>query len=336
MSLAKFRKARFNPFDKTVLGAKIPDAKSTVSNALRFQSVLEYTVPPPSGGATSNEPVLCFFPGFNNTFSILKPDETYDAGGHYAAMPSITVDDQGSAGTGSSTPLEKWRIVSAGLRLQLINNADENDGWFEAIRVEPGWDQNDLTGFKMIAAPTGTIVRTPIAFAPTTLTARRSIVPAKGSWANHPTYVTGKLRDIHQYMWKLNSTAKDHDYTNSTNASLGGFENIDKNYDVILIRLHGRTAAEQSKVVIHQCTNYEIVFEAGTLMSTVATATAGSTLAAVGDSVRPSRPYSNRYFGYTGRMRTYGTYKRRYARMYTRKKRAPTKKRYTRVYRRKK
>jgi len=320
MSAVMFRKARANPFDKTALGAKIPDAKSTVSNALRFQGVKEVSLPAPV--VNGSAPTLAFFPGVNNTFSVYGSDlATRIVEGHYLSMPTPVLSTTGEA-TRNANPMEKFRIVSAGLRVQLINNADENDGWFEAVRVEPGWDSTDKAAFTMPDPLTAAST------SPITLNDVGKVIPAPDTWANHPTYVTGKLRDIHQYMWKLNSTSLDHEYTSVSTTDKTGEENIDPNYDIVLIRFRGRSdTTTPSKIVIHQCTNYEIVFETGTLLSTVATATKGRTLASSGDMTRPAMSRRNYAFGYVGKMSYRGRGAKSYRRTYKRKAKPMVRKR---------
>lgn len=329
-------KARANPFDKAAVGAKIPDAKSTVSAALRFQSVNEVA------GESNKQELIVFFPGLSNCVSYHKnlgtandltpiPAAATDAG-LFDSAPAPRADVASNVISNYSaptTPIEKWRIVSAGLRVQLVNNADENDGWFEAIRIEPGYTAPDLENFKFRGLKDVTQKVLPVCYGGAN--DATNLYPT--TWANHPTYVTGKLRDIHQYMWKLNSLQKDHDYMNALNDASTPI--IDTNYDVVMIRVHTRDSTDSgsTKLVLHQCVNYEMVFETGTLMSATSTRTWGGGLTSRGDRVAPAGSAGNRRFGYSGFRRSYRrTYKRKTPVRRTYKRKTTTR----RSYRRKK
>jgi len=375
MSTSKFYAARKNPFDKLALGAKIPDGKATVSNALRVQAVKEFTCPLKSDGsyvAGLSTSVFMLTAGLINGVYAYKAHQgtkgaenrtgdqnMYDNTIKFAMTGSMTND----AGNNMSAPANserclKWRVVSQAMRLSLVNNADENDGWFEAVRVDPVWNADEIAKFSAVSTS---------ANAPGLLTMKMTLedelpfidMPADGQWANSPTYVTGKLRDIHQYIWSLNSQAgDDHDFVNTPFNKEPGvmsqqqkLDMFDKNYDCIFIRVHARTApaaataatqatatGKLTKLVCHVVSNQELLFDENTITGMAATPCVGKggksrkIMGAAGGAAAPGAMGSN--FGYpssrlVGRRSTARkrSTKRSSSRKRTRSKRAAPKRR---------
>jgi hypothetical protein len=190
-------------------------------------------------------------------------------------------------------PYAFWRTVSVGLRLSLLNPAETNDGWFEAVRVREPFDSqdylvmgkhyNDTAGSPddMTLAPTGVL---------------QNFV--NDELVNQKSYITGLLRDIGNHTFKLNPIKDEHDvvhcsksiytstwgaeYRNSATpgATEGDFfrpldgwddwkefcsQEIDSSFDMIYIRIHGRPTATGTlpPSVLHTnvISNQEIVFD---------------------------------------------------------------------------
>lgn len=303
-----FKKSRLNPFDKSAIGAKIPDGKATVSNALRVQAVKEFTVPVATGIAN-----ILFYPGLN---AVAYMDITTNIGTNtlsYANhvrtdIAAFSAQTPGPA-TFLSEKLLKWRVVSQALRVTMLNNADENDGWFECIRVDPTYaDPVEQLRFDLMIPGGAVSVRdkAEIPFISETI--------PEGNWANHPTYVSGKIRDLHQYMWKLNSISTDHEFSDMDLSSGLNLSNsqIDTHMDCIAIRLHGRkgTGVEPTRVIMHAVSNQELIFDESTVIATTATKCARGGRSQVGDMVTPARvSRSNTRYGYSGFRRSQSSYR---------------------------
>lgn len=288
-----FTKSRKNPFDKTALNAKIPDGKATVSNAVRVQTIAEFTC------ATNAKLYGVFFAGLRTPLLMKGVETGSPVAANFDNSPRF--DSSTDPFTWKTDQLEKWRTVSSALRFQMVNNADENDGWFEAIRINPQVkaDFFRLCALSNAAGKEGNIeLKTPGAL---------PWIPAQDTdvWANHPTYVTGKIRDFHQYMWKLNSVNSDHDF--SPVSSTSGLENfaacaVDTSYDIICFRVHPRTTAPNTKLVAHVVSNQEMIFNTKTLSASFATACPSKKNRTMRDNVAPA--LAARYksvFGYAGR-----------------------------------
>lgn len=335
MSMQKYYASRKDPFSKLSVGAKIPDGKATVSNPIRVQSALELNV-------LAGEGTLLFYPGLQGgivTTELVNASATTTRG--FANGIKLKKD---IAVTGVESPftqeptnrLLKWRVVSSALRCSLVNNADENDGWFEAIRVEPQYnDPLDEFMTKTQADDDGTREVRPTNATVSTSKGELPFIDVNKAWTNHPTYVTGKIRDIHQYLWKLNSIAADHEFSNVP--ALGDHTiatSLDKHYDCIAIKFHGRTTAVQAttgtagtsptRIVCHVVSNQEMIFDEDSMMSMSATAGANTrrkTLASVGDSSAPARgSRSGNTFGYSGMGLAAMGSRRRSVRMTTKRK----------------
>lgn len=196
--------------------------------------------------------------------------------------------------------LNKWRLVGQASSFSLVNNSDENEGWYEAIRVDPKWSCRGVNSFVTVANP-GEVDTTANGGSAEVLVGRgqpefdqtrtnlRDVVPfidLGADWSNHPSYVTGKVRDIHQGIFKLNSTQSDHDFSEICTTSDNNLEElksiIDINYDCIAVRIHGRarpstiTAEPPTRIMIHTIAHQEMIFEENTLVGLSRTESPGS------------------------------------------------------------
>ena len=153
---------QMNPFSTATPQPKILDGAFTSSLSRRLQSVEE--IANVSGGSIpSNEMWVIFSPtfgipvtafntsigkqrrsqvtwypqyiGFNNQSCMLQNTSV--------GNPSNVVwppTQTGNYELVNQSGFSSWRIVSSGLRLELANTDEENDGWFEAFRFN--WNQN--------------------------------------------------------------------------------------------------------------------------------------------------------------------------------------------------
>jgi len=247
-----------NPFSTATTNPKIPDGKTYASTGLRLQAVKEV-----ANDATGPIDIL-LYPGLG-CGCIIDSTET-STEGNTRSMP---YNDHGRwdpdlPGGQISAPIHKWRIVSQALKITLINNSDENDGWFEAIRVQG----SDDSGFGNVQGTTETGEGQFIgASTPGTLPAMTS-----QNLVEHPTYCTGKLRDIHKYLFHLMPQGNDHDFNilprELTSTTFAGPNLDNENYDMVFIRVHGRAgSASPTRLMLHVVCNQEVVYDEGSFMT---------------------------------------------------------------------
>lgn len=250
-----------NAFSTRTTNPKIPDGKAYASSGIRLQAVKEFV--------NDSDGVMDFllFPGINNG---LIAASTNDGAASWG-MPytSHCVLDEDSKQSEDSM-ISRWRIVSQAMKVNLTNNSDENDGWWEAIRVQLNPAFNPDTGndgFVIALHDDGRNVIGP---------AIGGQIPgmdlATPNLVEHPTYTTGKLRDIHRHMFDLMPQGNDHDFNDCPKQFVGGAaieKAIDwKNYDAIFLRIHGRAGSSTpTRVMIHVVSNQELVYQESTALS---------------------------------------------------------------------
>lgn len=249
-----------NPFDLSMTQPKILDGSEVRSAGVRFRNVGNVTLP-----ADGSAQLFVLFPGFSYNLNWKTPAGT-------ASMHSIHPFHLGNSTLRQD--VRRVRLVSAGLKLSLENTSDDNEGNWEAIRIPVTMDdfvQTDLTN------PTGQDfgVKLADAFDRTDL-------------ANHSTYQTGRLRDIHRFLFKLNSTDPDHDFThvNQLTGNYGGIAAasgtavqeiaqkslLDIAFDVVVIRITGRIDATVPSVIRYDMvSNQEVVYRDGTALGRLMT-----------------------------------------------------------------
>lgn len=258
-----------NPFLKSNIGAKIPDGKATLSNPVRVQSVYEYVVTglQDTTGVQSGQCIICLMPSINNVASIFtggaEPVKALPLTNHVPMTPGSSTSQYSQP---AGNMVQKWRIVSHALKISLINNAEENDGWWEAIRINP--DVKDGSYVSGSVGPfygiLGGVNATSLPFVPDLLE----------NWTQHPTYISGRLREIHTVMFKLNSTSTDHDFLPLKND--GAISDLlDPAYDCILIRINGRITSEsdnsKTRLLFHGVSNQELIYKDNAVLQQYAT-----------------------------------------------------------------
>lgn len=275
-----------NPFSRATKQPKIPDGKVTESLGFQTQSVLE-TI-----GATDGDGVLhmLLYPG-QDAGLIISGDQL-SAAKFGAGNKKNVVGFTGSSGLnwtgvtptgGIAQYLDKyaqWRIVSQGLMLALLNPAEEDDGWWESVRItEPlntidyQLTTKDATGNNETS---GTI-------APTFLIEKLKTK----NLVNERSYATGLLRDLNRHMFTLHAISDNHDFNQQSEnhtlrdsdvTALAPFDNvlsfsdgstgvqqminrtIDKSFDMIYVRCYGRSGTNKSRLHVNVVSNQEITF----------------------------------------------------------------------------
>lgn len=192
------------------------------------------------------------------------------------------IDFSGSTTVTSFDQYAYWRLVSQGCILNLLNPAEENDGWFEAVRLTEPLNPSDW-GAQHVDAQNSL--------------ANVAIVPQQMlqnlrqlNIVNENSYTTGVLRDIGTRVFKLHGITDEHDVKRqqqtheleggdypSGRSSLEGIgrpfavgrdgpvrlikQYIDQSFDMIYIRIHGRAAGNPTRIHYNLVSNQEIAFD---------------------------------------------------------------------------
>lgn len=284
-----------NPFSARILNPKINDGVTPYSCGVRCQYAGEH----PTFGAAAPM-IMYLYPSLTGGLSVFRsqlPSYQHSFYGNHVKIDGLA---GGSATQSTASAVVKWRLVSQALKLSLINNCEANDGWFEAIRVDTPGDNNywQYTPFEDQINSNGiftaqgvpkqvfdeystfkgnppTSGNPPVA-APVVNTGTQEIVlpgadvASIGSFATHPTYVTGKLKDLHKYVFQLRPNTREHEFnTLSKDYLIGAHDTVDPNWDSIIIKIYGRsypanTAAQDAvltRVHAHVISNQELVFD---------------------------------------------------------------------------
>lgn len=256
----KYRDANvfLNPFNRSTVGAKIPDGSVTLSCGIRLQKSalllssvdeFDYLLILPShesnaffategfttSSTTEGAPLLTAI----STFATYFPKDV--------TSKSIKTEEDMDVSLilpGPSSEIAKWRLVSSGARITQIANTDSNAGTFEAVRIS------------LPALSTkGTFEEREDALS-------ESLVIALNHYAtddyvhilNEPSYVTGKTSDIHKYIFQLRPQGSTNDFIEAS---------YDTNFDGIFIRFNkvGGTPVGVQQFLCHFVHNLEVVYK---------------------------------------------------------------------------
>lgn len=237
-----------NAFSTASVGAKIPDGSVSFSLTERLATAAQET-------SAKGILTLALTPSLFDHYQAAKNQtQAASAGPPPVAAETITFvsadttlhDSDASSKTAAN--IDRFRLVSAAMRLTCINGSETLNGWFEAIRVNCEYADSDVgsDGLVNVAGLEDGIVSSP-------------------NWAQSPSYVTGRLRDIGKHTFYLKNI-NNHEFI-QTNESRKG---LDTNYDIVLIRIHSIPAtdlAQQTAVHVHVVKNWELVYDAKSPLS---------------------------------------------------------------------
>lgn len=274
-----------NPFSLATTNPKIPDGKCMLSAGQRLQVTRELV----NDSVAPMEILL--YPGLQNGLTAVGVDAT--GNGELALTGQLNSQTLRYSNhvrydpTAGDTAIEQigarvaaWRIVSQGVKLSLVNNFDENDGWWEAVRIQAN---NDSDHWTVASGIDGAGVTTYNRF--TSIPDWTTLGIATRNLIEHPSYKSGKLRDIGKQRFQLKPHMLDHDFvrigesvatggyvgttaavydkTDASGVELDRFidENQDNSYDMLLIRIHGRPGAvSPTRILSHLVCNQEIMY----------------------------------------------------------------------------
>lgn len=224
---ARYLSVFMDPFSNASLTPRIPDGKAISSVGLQIQYRL--TVQP--SGVNTSEVVFLLQPNILSPLvwraimslsngatppvftdgavnfgiiadQVIKLQTATDTAVPAAGTAADPWDGVTRIGQVKSDSIYKWRVVSQGLHLTLINQSDSNDGWFEACRMNTASFAEQYAIAKKVGSDDSVICW-----------------PEKDYWVldtakltSQPSYTTGRLRDIHNVIFSLNPEGNDHEF----------------------------------------------------------------------------------------------------------------------------
>lgn len=264
-----------NPFSTAVATARIPDGAVPLSASCRYSS---------SGSISSfdGSVVLLLYPGYCGGMVYRTATQTGQTTGYQVEVnfnvparritqTSILNDTAEEELLCNVSAPNQYRVVSEGLRMALINNSLDNDGWFEAVRFSSSENLEDFVIRGTSSNNAGDVV---------------SIVPDAGryenkfleadpisnvrqfpDWSMNPSYISGKLRDIHKHTFMLHRLDS-NEFRDIPNLSrfltgnaggtaypidncLEGNWFVDKNVDCIAIRCRANVPSNGGSLQLH-------------------------------------------------------------------------------------
>jgi len=281
---------------------KIPDGSQISSLGRRFVTTRPIQM---LYSATNPKPVtIVLYPGFNSCAFAFDsfPGEHMQKVFKYQGAP--TLNGRLTPGEVVEAPpsprsllvyqdninrLAKWRGVSFGMKVMLINNSESNDGWWEAMHI-PSAESPSEYSIKPLdndsdfndTAKNCTVIMRPQNHAGTVM-------------SDQPSYQQGKLRNIHNHTFVLSTINQVHPHIDLTeswkvdadtaiqphghaivptgDANENAFTNcmMDKSFGAILLRIHGRPPiSDQTGGSMLQVTTYanvEHVYDEGSLLA---------------------------------------------------------------------
>lgn len=245
-----------NPFSTAVQAAKICDGSTAFSVATRYSLSQQLT-------STDGLIYMMLVPNilsplvYRTTTATGLTTIPYNFATSAARSMSIEDDpDNADIELGPQVP-NSYRIVSQGLRLSLLNNATDNDGWFEAIRVNPNYENTEMR----VTVARNYIHHDPLLFEKGLLVPEDNLTANTQDWSMSPGYVTGKLRDIHKHLFMLHRE-DDASYIDITPGTLVWDETtrvlfpnqiqdkifwLDKKMDSVLIRIYANAVDDTTR-----------------------------------------------------------------------------------------
>jgi|GEM_PF-6543091 len=282
-------KVYHNPFSAHTAQPKIPDGKATHSIGFSTQSVFEIanTGTAPVGIILFPGKHMCFVSSGNilqNAFGSSRDGWSPSFEGSGSVDWSLLTDPPQSKDVRDPDSYAKWRLVSCGLQLKLLNSVEEDDGWWECIRLNEPIDHTrwNLTTDSSSIDRNKDGILTPGGYL---LTLQNRTL------SNEPSYSTGLLRDLNRIQFELHPTTDEHAFINcnkqlemNTNdyvidlstaheasfdrASAEVIELIetenDWQYDMVYIRIHPRTQTNEHPGTRLHCnlvSNQEIIYD---------------------------------------------------------------------------
>lgn len=260
-----------NPFSNATQHPKMPDGKVPMSLSRRLRNTVAFTA------STSTYTDILVAPLFGNMANLFSSSITTDKGvGIIGAVGQTVGFECNIDGAGPYTlrnaanGVAKQRIISQAIRLTQINNDEENDGWYEACRINLNKRANNylVCGIDN----TDTALRSQACVLATDNTVQVSYLNGL-PLVEQPGYSSGMLKDLKNKEFRLQpvgcechmnecpsiklalSDGTTGDIIKATNDKWAYLEatvpatnalelGLDDSWDCVLIRIHGRSGGE--------------------------------------------------------------------------------------------
>lgn len=246
-SLQTYTKSLLDPFDKTMSQPKLLDGKVSRSSGIRMRATGEITC----NGAGST--YLALVPGLSNILCWRVDGDP--------AVPEVTPNPFGGHLDTSTDRdnVKATRITGTALRLSLVNSADQNEGYWEAARIPTNSLDFSFTEPDPVGNPGVTNTAVSMSLADIDL-------------SNHATYITGKLRDIHRYQFKLNAIDNDITFKRILTEPPALDQFVSEQWDTVIIKIHGRVEAGAPSMIMYDCIScQEVLYTENTALSRLMT-----------------------------------------------------------------
>jgi hypothetical protein len=238
-SLQTYTKSLLDPFDKGMSQPKLLDGKVARSSGIRLRATGEITCN--STGST----YIALLPGGSNVVCWRVDDDPL--------VPEVTPQPfQGHLDTVEDRAnVKAYRTVGTALRLSLVNSADQNEGYWEAARI-----------------PTNALDFSFTETAPGVTNSAVSLTMGSIDLSNYQTYLTGKLRDIHRYQFKLNAIDNDINFTRLLTEPPQVVNFVSEQWDTIIIKIHGRVEVGAPSMLMYDCISaQEVIYKENTALA---------------------------------------------------------------------
>lgn len=244
-----------NPFSTTLKSPKILDGEIKNTAALKLRATGEIVC-----SATLNTNII-LFPGLTNVICYCVTPTGTDNNSGVIDTTNVLIDGtvfKNHLSTQVDRNLVRVaRLTGAGVRFFLTNSAEEDDGYWEACRLTNHQNADYFTKNDSSGNMGAGIIKA---------------LATDFDLANNNTYQFGQLRDIHKFVFKLNSEDSDHKFSAvsglNTSSDLGNNSNsladLDQ-WDMIYIKIRGRRNATSPSVLkFDSVANQELVYAENT------------------------------------------------------------------------
>lgn len=288
MSLKQHATGQIHPFSN--VRPKLLDSTIGFTHSLPNRSIQTVTL------AASTVHRFILFPGLCCTMMQITPGGSgfykNDSGQVYTLNRIDDVHLSHSAVTGTTGQfsregqINQWRVVSQGMRVDLLNTNEQNDGFFKAWRV------NQFPGYNDVCVRQRS-------------TTEWDLVPNVSFWEKYlsedakdytdlPGFVAGNLKSIGGYEFQLRpktnqrpfisieddyttpvltNTYEDRQYKSTTfggDQNQGGWEELSKDFfdrslDVVILEVTAGTSGTQ--LLINTVQNQEVMYQPGTSLA---------------------------------------------------------------------
>lgn len=245
-----------NPFSTVLKSPKILDGEIKNTAALKVRATGEIIC-----STTANTNII-LFPGLTNVicYCVIPTGAEND---DPATIDKTNVVVNGTifknhlSTTNDRSVVRVARLTGAGVRFFLTNSAEEDDGYWEAGRLTSHQNISDFFTKTDGSGNLGCGIH--------------KVLATDFDLANNNTYQFGQLRDIHKYVFKLNSEDTEHKYSpvsglntfvdNTSNTALADLDQ----WDMVFIKIRGRRNISSPSVLrFDSVANQELVYAENT------------------------------------------------------------------------